>query len=77
MQTLRVNGPAIRRTRELAGLSVVELVQRMSKAGMNVHPAYLRQLERGDRQPSAPCFKVIVRALGCTKEDLLDLEPAA
>lgn len=58
---------AIKRCREKAGLSRIEMAERL-----HIHEESLARYERGDRDPSASLIKDMAVLLGCTTDDLLN-----
>lgn len=71
MRSAQVDGAALRRHRELAGMHVSDLVERVSQLGGRLGADQIYRIERGSRQPSPHAFAVLTKALECKKEDLL------
>lgn len=58
-----VNGPAIRVIRERSGMSITDVIEALTADGRPIHPDYLRNIELGNKQPSAHLAAAIARAL--------------
>lgn len=59
-----VDGPAMRRRRELMGLTVADLAPLCY-----ITPGYISHIELGNRRPSPPVFARICDALGIAEQD--------
>lgn len=64
-------GANVRKARWAANLTQEELAAKTITLG------YLRQIERGTRNPSAETLFVLARALNVTPATLIDVDPAA
>lgn len=62
---------AIKRYREKAGFSRIELAERL-----HIHEESLARYERGERDPSSSLIKDMATLFGCTTDELLNPSPA-
>lgn len=69
--TCRLDGPALRRRRELAGMSLGDLAQRCSEVGYPVHSTLLGTWERGLHNPRPRGLRVLAEVFGVEPEELL------
>lgn len=65
MRTLPYDGPKIKRLRERAGLTLVELGAQVRR-----HPESLRHIERGTKNASVVTLGRIANALGVPLEEI-------
>lgn len=71
MRSRKVDGPEIRRVREVRGLSVPAFVELIKNQQVVVSVSMICKIENGTREPSAELFAAMRRALGVTAESLL------
>lgn len=74
---LPFNGGKLLALRAREGLRQQDLSDRTADEGRRIERATISRYENGDAYPSAPNFGVLVRALGCKPDDLLDDEAGA
>ena len=74
---LPFSGTKLLALRARLGLRQQDLSDRTADQGRRIERATISRYENGEASPSAPNFGVLVRALGCTADDLLDNEAGA
>lgn len=77
MRTMNYDGARLRTRREANQLTRRQVVISMAGADRDITEETLRRWETGTTQPRADDLALLARILGCTVEDLFELDEEA